>query len=141
MTIQSDVLDDIAKERDRQDKKWGKQTHADVDRDLTHRRGGCDAYRMAEEYEIPSAPRAKNNCETRARQDKCTFGHILVEEVAEAIEAATELQCQLAVNGDRESLIGDRNIALQKELIQVAAVCVQWVEFLRERREKAKAKK
>ncbi|WP_236738615.1 hypothetical protein [Mycobacteroides abscessus] len=67
---------------------------------------------MAEHYELPSASRAKFMCEDAFKKGEGTYAHILVEEVSEAIEAATLGQ------------------GLRDELIQVAAVAVAWVEKL-----------
>jgi len=78
---------------------------------LMNRPGGCTAHRMAEHYQIPSADRAKWMCDHAFESGKGTFAHILVEEVAEAIEAAT---------------VDPGN--LRAELVQVAAVAVKWIE-------------
>lgn len=124
------VLAEIAVERTRQDAKWGEQNHPDVDRVLTDRKGimgldgamlhgGCTAQRMADEYEIPTANRARINCNLAAGLNRCTWAHIAVEELAEAIEAATEAQQ------------GRAPVAtLRAELIQTAAVIVAWVEAI-----------
>lgn len=110
----TDVLDEIVWERQRQDIKWGEQDHPDVDQVLMNRPGGCSEKRMAEQYEIPTASRAKYLCELAAERGETTWGHILVEEVAEAIEAATQESTQL----------------LREELVQVATVAVAWVEAI-----------
>ncbi len=128
----SDIYADIASERERQDDKWGEQNHPNVDRILIDRpsvtdkngrtwSGGCTPQRMAEHYEIPTAGRAKFLCQNAADFGVCTWSHILIEEVAEAIEAAT-------MHGmlPHAETLG----ALRDELIQVAAVAVQWVEKL-----------
>lgn len=108
------VLGAVNSERHRQDWRWGEQNHPDVDRVLMNRDGGCTAQRMAEHYEIPSAQRAKYLCNRATGEGELTYAHILIEEVAEAVEAATA-----------------RNAAaLRTELIQVAAVAVAWAEKL-----------
>lgn len=108
------IYDEIQAERHRQDAKWGKPSHPSVDDALMHRPGGCTPQRMAEEYEIPSATRAKFICQNNARWNKSTWTDITVEELAEAVEAATE--------GDYDNL--------RVELIQATAVLVQWIEDL-----------
>lgn len=108
------VLAEITEERRRQDAKWGEQNHPDVDQVLMTRPGGCTVERMAEEYEMPTANRAKYMCDQAAKKDQTTWGHILVEEVAEAIEAATQESTQL----------------LREELVQVATVAVAWIEAI-----------
>lgn len=54
---------------------------------------------------------AKNACDRAAREDRCTFAHVLAEEFWEAM-------CE----EDRD--------ALRTELVQVAAVALQWIENL-----------
>lgn len=124
------IFDEINQERVRQDAKWGEQNHPDVDRVLTDRvpspfhkssfaTPGCTPHRMAEEYGIPDATRARASCDGAARIGQCTWAHILVEEIAEAVEAATLAQL------GRGPLA-----ALRKELVQVAAVAVSWIEAI-----------
>lgn len=112
------IAQEVLDERIRQDAKWGEQNHPDVDPVLMGRPGGCAPQRMAQEYEIPTAPRAKQLCDIAARRGEQSWGSILVEEVAELIEAAT---------------LGD-SVATREEAIQVAAVAQQWVEAI-DRRE------
>lgn len=113
------ILGEVENERRRQDWRWGEQNHPDVDQVLMNRVGGCSPQRMAEHYEIPSAQRAKHLCKRAAAEEEVTFAHILLEEVCEAIEAAT----------NRNTDATPQNAAaLRTELIQVAAVVVAWVE-------------
>lgn len=106
------VLAQVAKERARQDAKWGPQNHPDADPVLLGRAGGVDGQRLAEELEIPSAARAKFLCRMAGNRGADNWGAILVEELAEAVDA-----------------IGD-DAALRAELVQVAAVAVAWVEAI-----------
>lgn len=106
------VLTEVGGERAAQDAKWGEQNHPDLDQVLLNRPGGCTPQRMAEEYEIPTASRARFLCDTKHQRGQGTWADILVEEVAEAI----------GTNGDTG--------ALRTELIQVAAVAVAWVEAI-----------
>lgn len=108
------VLHEVRCERDRQNAKWGEQNHPDVDQVLMNRPGGCSPQRMAEEYEIPNATRAKFITDVRAARGECTWAAIAVEELAEAVEAAA---------------LGD-TAALRTELVQVAAVAVQWIQAI-----------
>jgi hypothetical protein len=94
----------VADERARQDEKWGPvQDHPDII-------PGMKNYH----YGIPTADAAKRTTDMRAKYGSLSYTDILVEEVCEAIEEAS--------NGDRA--------ALRTELIQVAAVAVKWVENL-----------
>lgn len=109
-----DVVNDVLEEMDLAALKFGAQRDVpDVDQVLMTREGGCTAYRMAEEYEIPSASRAKFITDLEFRRGQGTWAHILVEEVAEAVEAAV-------VEPDN----------LRAELVQVAAVAMRWVEAI-----------
>ncbi len=131
-----EIFDAINAERIRQDAKWGQQNHRDVDPVLTDRKGwlrtdgvagrwpdGCDPQRMAEEYEIPTAARARQRCQSRGGESAPdSWGHILIEEVAELIEAATLAQTGSGPEAD-----------VDKELVQVTAVCVAWIEARRRR--------
>lgn len=117
------ILDDLLAEIARAEEKFGPQHDVpDVDQVLMGRLGGCSPKRMAEEYEIPTAPRAKWVTDLNFQRGQGTWGHILVEEVAEAIEAA---------------VIGAPHRDLRAELIQVAAVALRWVDAIDEREETA----
>lgn len=105
---------EVEAERAKQFAKWGEQNHRDVDPVLMDRPGGCTAQRMAEEYEIPTAARAKFSEQVAANRGQTTWAHIAVEELAEAIEAAV-------VGTDTD---------LYTELTQLEAVVRQWREAL-----------
>jgi len=122
-THRQEVLGEIDAERTSQDAKWGEQNHPDVDRVLTDREGGCSIAEMAGWYSAPTATAARDLCDLAAKRGGCTWAHILVEEVAEAIEAAT-LEQQDAIDAG----------ALRKELVQVAAVAVSWIEAIDRRK-------
>ena len=94
------ILDEI----ERQDAKWGMQSHPFVCQTLTKK--GASIERIAEEYEIPTPNRAKQLCEINDKRGTLTWLHILQEEVSEAMESKS-------VQGKKE------------ELIQVAAVCIR----------------
>lgn len=95
--------------------KFGPQYDVpDVDQVLMTREGGCTDLRMAQEYEIPTSSRAKWATDLAFQRGQLTWAHILVEEVAESIEAAT--------TGTSD--------ALRAELLQVAAVAMRWVDTI-----------
>ena len=116
---QARVVIDVLTERVRQDCKWGVQEHPSVDKGLLSRPTSCSPLRMAEEYEIPTADRAKALCQIAAERNACTWAHIAVEELCEAVEAG--------VTGDVEC---------REELVQLAAVVVAWIECLDRRASK-----
>lgn len=113
------ILGEITAERVRQDAKWGEQNHPDVVRAHGALHVARSVARVCEEYGVPHPSRAKAECDGAARIGQCTWAHILVEEMAEAVEAATLAQL------GRGPLA-----ALRKELVQVAAVAVSWIEAI-----------
>lgn len=102
----SPALAEVAAERDRQDRKWGEQNHP-----LTEPIYAGDVVRRAREYEVPSATRARFLCELAADRGELTWAHILVEELAEFIDA-------------------DSPADARAELVQVAAVAVAAIESI-----------
>jgi hypothetical protein len=113
-------VDVLRGERERQNKKWGEQNHPSFDPVLMDHESGCSVARLAEHYEIPGPARAKFMTEAAGEKGELTWMHILVEEVAELLEAGVE--------GNTDEL--------RNELVQCAAVCAAWVECL-DRKEKA----
>lgn len=92
----------VAEERHKQDRKWGDQNHPNI--------------RPSANYPIAGSHHCRMVTETRAEAGLVTWTDILLEEVAEAVD---------------EARAGNR-AALRDELIQVAAVAVQWAEKLDE---------
>lgn len=109
----NDIFNDIEEERERQDKKFGEQNWPDLDPVLVETRRGPS--RHADDLEIPTAIRAKQLVGFAAARKELCWGKILVEEVAEAVEAAAN------------------KTNLREELIQVAAVAVAWIEAIERR--------
>lgn len=107
-----DVLREIAEERSRQFAKWGGQQHPDVDVMVAGLPGHQVTRYAASFYGIPTAPVAKAETDAAARAGACSWTHIAVEEVCEAVEAGA---------------LGDL-AALRGELVQAAAVFVQWIQ-------------
>lgn len=98
------VLYEVLQERHRQNEKWGEQNHPDFNEaELT------DYAKMVAGHEADSA---RAECQRFADLGQCSFNLILREEVMEAAAERTDPQ------------------ALRTELVQVAAVAVQWVEVL-----------
>lgn len=113
------VLADVQRERKRQDEKWGVRDQPSFyeQTDLTTGipLGPIPLPARFTYYGIPTEEDAKKDCENTMRRGKANWGHILVEEVSEAFGTTDE-------------------IALEKELIQVAAVATAWIENIRRRR-------
>lgn len=93
------ALGDVHLERLRQDGTWGEQNHPDG-----------TGLALPEPFR-GAADQARRLCQHHARQGTVTWRHILMEEVAEALEAPDPA-------------------ALRAELVQVAAVAVAWVEAI-----------
>lgn len=109
------VIEDVLLERGRQDVKWGQQNHPDI---AQHEAGS--SYARCAYAGIFEERQAKAHCRDEHDFGRPNWTVILIEEVSEAI-----------------SSIGDDD-ELEKELIQVAAVAVQWVECIRRRSGAAK---
>ena len=103
------IFIEIIDERLRQDEKWGQQDIPCLDEVLLKRKGGCTTQVMTEIYEIPTENRAKQICDINFKRGSGTFAHIAIEEMCEVVSAFD---------------IHER----RKELIQLAAVCVAWLE-------------
>ena len=114
------MYDEIAAERQRQDAKWGEKNHPSACPVLTGRMR-LDPDRLCEEYEIPTEARAKWLCQTHSKRGDVSWPHIAVEEMSEAVAAFAD--------GAEENGRG--------ELVQLAAVIVQWIECI-DRRERAR---
>ena len=101
-----DVLAEVLAERMRQDKKWGEQNHPDIHPTIQGETGEDTCLNMG----IPTARQQK------AWVDKCgpengAFADIILEELCEAVEESDPAK-------------------RRKELIQIAAVSVSWVEAM-----------
>lgn len=108
------VLGEVAQERAAQDAKWGEQNHPDVDVVIAGLPASQAPRYAAQFYRVPTAAAAKSETDAAARAGACSWAHIAVEELAEALEAAA---------------LGDLR-ALRAEALHLAAVCVQWVQAI-----------
>tara|TARA_R110000772_G_scaffold95789_3_gene194163 strand:- start:11250 stop:11600 length:351 start_codon:yes stop_codon:yes gene_type:complete len=105
----TDILREVIEERKAQDIKWGEQNYSCLDEALLKRDGGCTPQRMCEEYEIPSEDRGRFLCENSFENGVGTYAHIALEEFSEVVSEFDPVK-------------------RRKELIQLTAVCVAWVE-------------
>lgn len=104
---------EISAERQRQDEKWGDvQERAKFLRSFHPSNVDRDGRVNCSNYRIPSERLAKLLCNEAYDRGKGDCMRILVEEVCEVAGA------------------GNNNEKLKSELIQVAAVCVFWIELL-----------
>jgi hypothetical protein len=113
-SVTNAVLNDVLMERSRQDEKWGEQNHPDLCPVLMGREGGASPQCFAEDLEIPTRSRAQFLCQQRFARKQGTWASIAVEELCEAVESAAR----------------QTQPELRKELVQLAAVCVAWIEAL-----------
>ena len=104
------VLEEVSEERARQDQKWGEQNHPD---------GTRDDRRMLADVTLPTwgtvCYLARERTDHLNAAGEATYLDIMLEEVAEAFSESDPTR-------------------LRAELIQVAAVAVQWVEAIDRRR-------
>ncbi len=105
------ILQQIRQEREKQTEKWGEQNHPSLCPVLTNREGGASPERYAEDLEIPTEARGKQICEFATKAKRLNWGAIAVEEFAEVVAAHTDYE-------------------RRSELVQLAAVIVQWIECL-----------
>lgn len=104
------VLEEVSRERARQDEKWGEQNHPDGTLDDRHLLGRAHLPRWS-----TIRRDAQRRVDTLAELGRVEYIDILLEEVAEAFAESDPAR-------------------LRAELIQVAAVAVQWVEAIDRRR-------
>lgn len=98
------IFEEIVEERKRQNTKWGQQDHPSI-RELSEHLPEAQAHY----YEIPTEERAKSLCNVAFDSGVPTYAHIAVEELSEVVGAADEIE-------------------RRKELVQLAAVVVQWIQ-------------
>lgn len=111
----SGVLAEIGTERRRQDKKWGEQNHPDGTGGQPLRLTEVNLdLRTGEELALIFRAR----CQRLSAAGEVTWRDVLLEEVFEALAET-----------DRERL--------RTELIQIAAVAVQWVEAIERRTDRS----
>lgn len=107
------VLGDVVAERARQDIKWGQQNHPSVWPRLGNK------FDIAAHHRIPTATRARLDCDARHADGTGSWLDIAVEELCEAAEVAKD------------------DAACRAELVQLAAVVVAWIECIDRRRNEA----
>lgn len=112
VAAQLTAVADVLTERDRQEFKWGEQNHPIVEEQ--HVAAPMVAICAARRHSVPTADSARALCDGLARQRRVTYADILVEEVAEAIEAS--------------AIHGDASDESRAEWVQVAAVALAIVE-------------
>lgn len=95
------VLDEVRRERELQDVKWGVQRHQSV--------LAMEPEARAMHYGIPTEARAKERCEEAFKEGLGTWADIAVEELAEVVCARDD-------------------VVRRGELVQLAAVCAAWIE-------------
>lgn len=95
------VAVDGIRERAAQDRKWGWKPIPDAPPGVKFH----NAY-----FGICTEEAAKKNCDHAMRAGGCSMGHVLIEEVAEAIAAIPN------------------PVQLRAELVQVMAVAMKWIE-------------
>ena len=116
---------DVVAERLRQEAKWGEQNHLMVPADVRTEARAHNAepeHFACEILGIPTAREARDACEWSHRAGSGTYTHILVEEVAEFVEACV--------------LHGETSDEARAEMVQVAAVALSMLEAIDRKRAK-----
>lgn len=108
------IINAVVRERIAQIHKWGLQRHPTLDPIIAALH--LTPQRHFEEFELPTAERAKYLCDYADSQVQITWTHIAVEELSEAVEAAV--------------LHGEHSTELRTELVQLAAVVFAWIESI-----------
>lgn len=123
MTTTRNVLDEVLAERKRQDAKWGEQSHpmipAEIEREA-RAHNTVPAFFACHVLGIDDAKAARDECERAHRLGYGTYTHILIEELAEFIEACVKH--------------GEASDEAWGELVQTVAVGVAMLEALARRR-------
>ena len=104
-----EIIEQIKAERIRQDNKFGVTSHDSVNPTIPRK------FRN-KFYGICSEEEARERCEGNHLHKSITWSHIFIEEVAEVVNSKDER---------------DR----REELIQVAAVCIAWLEDIDRKKE------
>lgn len=111
------TLVDVSREVVRQQAKWGVQNHPDHHPAVQNRTVAADRPAF---YGLPSEDDAKALCTADSFQGETNWTRILVEEVCEAVAAPDEEK-------------------LRKELVQVSATAVSWIDAIDRRKALAQA--
>lgn len=117
------IFDEIDAERQKQDAKWGEQDHPMVPPDVA--REAEAHFAMPSLYAcavlgIEEPGRAREVCDREHKAGRGSYTHILVEEVAEFVEACVEH--------------GETSDEARAELVQTVAVGVAMIEALDRKR-------
>lgn len=104
------IFEEIKAERAKQEVKWGVQTHPCTARQIPDS-GNLTELELCAAHLIPTEAQAKHQCNSNTELGSITYADIAIEELVESI-----------VEPDPK--------ARRIELIQLAAVCVGWIESL-----------
>ena len=102
--MENKIIEEILKEKQRQISLWGVQNHNIVDNNYY-----LNNIRIR--YGLPTEEQAKYSCNQHTENKTLTWGDIIVEELAEALNAKTPEE-------------------MKEELIQCGAVIVSMIESL-----------
>lgn len=111
VVISNPIYEEILLERRLQDEKWGIQEHPSVSSNIIKGPNSNLPERINRHYGIPSIDKAKYYADEAAKKGDLTWSHIAVEELAEVVGAENEIH-------------------RRHELVQLAAVCVAWIESI-----------
>jgi hypothetical protein len=110
----TDIFSEIATEREKQEAQWGEQNHP------SH--AGMIGPGDIVQYDIPPPIDARSICDKRHKLGIGSWLDIALEELSEVYEASYN-----AANPHQPEATEQQ---VRKELIQLAAVCVAWIECI-----------
>ena len=119
------AIGSVIEERQRQEAKWGEQNHPMVPADIVreaHAHGAAPEFFACHILGIDDAKAARDECNREHRAGRGTYTHILVEEVAEFVEACV--------------IHGETSDEARAEMVQVAAVALAMIEAIDRKRAK-----
>ena len=119
------AIEAVIVERQRQEAKWGEQNHPMVPADIVreaHAHGAAPEFFACHILGIDDAKAARDECNREHRAGRGTYTHILVEEVAEFVEACV--------------IHGETSDEARAEMVQVAAVALAMIEAIDRKRAK-----
>lgn len=116
LVVENKIYEEILLERELQDRKWGIQNHPSV-HNIPRRNDNHIPDKLCRYYGIPNQEKAQYDADKAAGNKELTWGHIAVEELSEVISAENEEH-------------------RRHELIQLAAVCIAWVESIDRKKSK-----
>ena len=111
VVISYPIYEEILLERHLQDEKWGIQDHPSVSKNIVLGPSSNPSEKVSRYYGLPTVDKAKYIADEAAKKGDITWSHIAVEELCEVVGA-------------------DNDVHRRHELVQLAAVCIAWIQSI-----------